>query len=121
LEPIGHDRFRFGLESLEQRDFTYVEFLFNNRDNGQFHLPGEKKIKCEMNKAILSSFDKLPYLAPEIVLFYKSSYLEGTYADDHNQDFDVSLPYFNTEQKQWLRAALEGEYPDGHVWLQRLR
>ncbi len=121
LEPIGHDRYRFGLESLEQRDFTYVEFLFNTRDNGQFHLPGENKIKCELNKAILSSFEKLPYLAPEIVLFYKSSYLEGTYADDHNHDFDISLPYFNTEQKQWLRAALEGEYPDGHVWLQRLR
>jgi hypothetical protein len=121
LEPIGHERYRFGLENLEQRDFTYVEFLFNKRDDGQFHLPGKKNIKRELNKAILSSSDKLSYLAPEIVLFYKSSYLEGTDAADHNLDFDVSLPCFNTEQKQWLRAALEAEYPVSHVWLQRLR
>ncbi|WP_240421957.1 nucleotidyltransferase domain-containing protein [Paenibacillus periandrae] len=120
LEPIGRERYRFGFEKLEQNDFTYVEFLFNERGNGQFHLPGETNIKRELNKAILSSSDKLSYLAPELVLFYKSSYLEGTDAADHNQDFDVSLPYFNPEQKQWLREALEKEYPNGHVWLQRL-
>jgi hypothetical protein len=122
LELIGHERerYRFGLEKLEQKDFTYVEFLFNERDKEQIYLPGKTDIKRELNKAIFSSSDEVPYLAPEIVLFYKSSYLEGTDAADHNQDFDVSLPCFNAEQKQWLRGALEREYPDGHAWLQRL-
>ncbi|WP_419871406.1 nucleotidyltransferase domain-containing protein [Candidatus Pristimantibacillus sp. PTI5] len=120
LESIGDERYRFGLEKLEQSDFTYVEFLFNERDIRDFYLPGETKIKRELNKAILSSSDKIPYLAPEIVLFYKSSYLDGSDAVDHNRDFDVSLPCFNSEQKRWLRESLEREYPNGHPWLQRL-
>ncbi|WP_028552123.1 nucleotidyltransferase domain-containing protein [Paenibacillus sp. UNC451MF] len=120
LEPLGQERYKFGLEKLEQRDFTYVEFLFNERDTGDFYLPGEKKIKREIYKAILTTSNGVPYLAPEIVLFYKSSYLDGFDAADHYKDFNVSVSYFNLEQKQWLREALEKEYPNGHEWLQRL-
>ncbi|MFH5183642.1 hypothetical protein ACHHV8_14010 [Paenibacillus sp. TAB 01] len=126
LEPIGQDMYRFDLEKLEQTDFTYIEFLFNEHDNLSFYLPGKMKIKREIHKAILTTSDGVPYLAPEVVLFYKSSYLDGFNAADHNQDFNSSVAYFNPfnpfnpEQKQWLKEALEKEYPNGHAWLQRL-
>ncbi|PJN54980.1 hypothetical protein PAEVO_17010 [Paenibacillus sp. GM2FR] len=95
LEAIGQDKYRFGLEKVEQQYFTYVEFLFNERNYGNFFLLGETKIKRELKKSILSSSDGVPYLAPEIVLFYKSSYLDGSDADYHNQDFDSALKCFS--------------------------
>ncbi|NHN34650.1 nucleotidyltransferase domain-containing protein [Paenibacillus agricola] len=119
LDPIGDDRYRFGLEEKEQNDFTYVEFLFNKRDDEYFYLPGKANVKRLLNKALLVS-NEVPHLAPEVVLFYKSSYLDGSNAIDHNQDFDLSLSFFDEEQKQWLRESLQKEYPNGHTWLQRL-
>ncbi|MDQ0876061.1 hypothetical protein QFZ77_004720 [Paenibacillus sp. V4I3] len=119
LDPIGDDRYRFGLEKQEQNGFTYVEFLFNNRDDGYFYLPGKANVRRLLNKALLAS-DDVPYLAPEVVLFYKSSYLDGFDVTDHIQDFNLSLAFLDLEQKQWLRESLEKEYPSGHAWLQRL-
>ncbi|MEF3354088.1 hypothetical protein PV403_12930 [Paenibacillus sp. GYB006] len=120
LEPIEHTKYRFELAKSEQKEFTYVEFLFNERDETSIHLPGKTKIKRELIKAILSSPDDVPYLAPEIVLYYKSSYLKGVDAADHNHDFDISLPYFTKEQNQWLREALQIRYHNGHPWLERM-
>jgi hypothetical protein len=119
LEPMGGDRYRFGLEKKEQNDFTYVEFLFNQRDYEYFYLPGNASVKRNLNKALLES-NKIPYLAPEIVLFYKSSYLDSSDASDHNHDFDLTLPLLDEEKKEWLRESLEKEYANKHVWLQRL-
>jgi len=119
LEPYGDDMYRFSFEKKEQNDFTYVEFLFNQRDDEYFYLPGDGNVKRNLNNALLES-NGVPYLAPEIVLFYKSSYLEGLDTFDHNQDFDHTLPFLDEEQKQWLRASLEKKYTNGHVWLQRV-
>jgi hypothetical protein len=44
LDPIGEGRYRFGLEKKEQNDFTYVELLFNKRDDEFFYIPGEANI-----------------------------------------------------------------------------
>jgi hypothetical protein len=121
LEPLGNDRYKFSLEKKEQKGFTYIEFLFNQRDDKNFYLPGDANLKRELNKALLKSNEGVPYLAPEIVLFYKSSYLEySPDTFDHYHDFDLTLPFLDEEQKQWLRDALEKEFANEHVWLQRL-
>lgn len=122
LESIGNDRYRFGLETKEQRDFTYIEFLFNQRDNEYFYLPLEiATLKRGLNKALLKSNAEVPYLAPEIVLFYKARYLKySPDKSDHYQDFDLTLPFLDKEQKQWLKESLEKEFGMEHVWLQRL-
>ncbi|WP_139084569.1 hypothetical protein [Bacillus sp. FJAT-27264] len=120
LDPIGDDSYRFGFEKKEQNDFTYVEFLFNRRDDDYLYLPGEANVKRLLNKAMFVSND-VPILALEVVLFYKSSYLDGSDTSDHNQDFNVSVPFFDEEKKQWLKESLEKEYPNGHPWLQLLK
>ncbi|WP_171654160.1 nucleotidyltransferase domain-containing protein [Paenibacillus foliorum] len=119
LKPSGDDMYRFGFEKKGQNDFTYVEFLFNQRDDKYFYLPGDGNVKRKLNMALLQS-NGVPYLALEIVLFYKSSYLDGPDTFDHNQDFDHTLPFLDEEQKQWLRKSLEKKYTNGHVWLGRL-
>lgn len=45
LEPIGDDKYRFSFEKKEQKDFTYIEFLFNQRDDEYFYLPGNANLK----------------------------------------------------------------------------
>ncbi|MEK5645779.1 hypothetical protein BK138_35530 [Paenibacillus rhizosphaerae] len=120
LEPIGDDRYRFGFEKKEQKDFTYIEFLFNQRGDEYFYLPGNANLKRKLNKALLKS-NGVPHLAPEVVLFYKSRYLEYSPDTlDHYQDFEVSLPFLDDEQKQWLGQSLKKEYVNGHEWLKRL-
>ena len=73
--------------------------------------------------------ENLLVLAPEIVLLYKSSFYHHLHEDDdnsrvrnrnHRHDFEVALPLLNSEQRRWLRRALETEYPNDHEWLARL-
>jgi hypothetical protein len=45
LESIGDKRYRFVLEKKEQKDFTYIEYLFNQRDEEYFYLPGYANLK----------------------------------------------------------------------------
>lgn len=116
LDALGDDRYRFGLEKKEQLELTYVEFLFNKRDEEYLYLPGKTNVKRHLKKALLSS-NEVPHLAPEVVLFYKAGYLDGADARDHHQDFSLILPFLEEEQKQWLKNALEAEYPNGHSWL----
>jgi hypothetical protein len=58
---------------------------------------------------------------PEMVLFYKSRYLEfSPDKSEHDQDFEHVLPFLDEEQKQWLKEFLEKEFGQEHVWLRRL-
>lgn len=57
----------------------------------------------------------LPYLAPEIVLLFKSKHLQP-----HDRiDFDNVLPALSADARRWLCDALEKTHP-GHEWLNAL-
>jgi hypothetical protein len=119
LEPIGDDIYRFVLEKKEQTDFSYVELLFNQRDDNYFYFSGNSSIKRPLINSILQG-DGVPFLSPEIVLLYKSNYLNSSDARDHNHDFKVTLPLLNSEQKQWLKEALKVVHSNNHNWLLNL-
>lgn len=67
----------------------------------------------ELNKVILYEND-LSYLAPELLLLYKSTDTERA---GYQQDFDLAYSKMNNEQKEWLNNALRVMNPDGHKWL----
>lgn len=60
--------------------------------------------------------DGIPYLAPEIQLFYKAS---GRRPRDET-DFAASLPVLTGPQAQWLSDALSLAYGPEHPWRARL-
>jgi hypothetical protein len=60
--------------------------------------------------------DGLPYLAPEIQLFYKAN---GRRPKDE-ADFAAVLPALTAAQRRWLRAALAVAYGPAHPWRARL-
>ena len=66
-----------------------------------------------MDRAVLFS-DGIPYLAPELILLYKSTDIER---DGYQQDFELAYWKMDAAQKAWLRKALRQEYPEGHQWL----
>lgn len=57
----------------------------------------------------------IPYLAPEVQLFYKA---KATREKDQI-DFNAVLPLLDTAARAWLANAIKGVVPD-HPWLRRL-
>ena len=106
---LQHEFYHIGMDRLD-----YLEFLFNcvHGDHFIFNLDLER----EMEKAIL--YNKgLPYLAPELVLLYKSSRADNP---EYQFDYHITAPHLNHEQLLWFHNGLEKLYPKGHPWYKNL-
>lgn len=79
-----------------------LEFLLNERDDTAWIYRRDPEIRRDLDRAILLR-DTVPFLAPEIVLLYKSKAPRPT----DEADFQVALPAFTAEQRDWLRLAIE--------------
>lgn len=96
-----------------QTQLDFVEFLFNNRSSDSFLYARNENISLPLNRAILNN-DGIPYLAPELVLLYKST---DTEREGYQLDFDLAMEKMSHEQKQWLQTALKIMNPSCHKWL----
>lgn len=94
------------------KEFNYLEFLFNTLDEEYLVFDKSRGIKRELAKAILFKSD-IPFLAPEIVLLYKSSRADNT---EYHYDFEQTYLYMDDEQKKWFSHNLNVLYPNGHRW-----
>lgn len=97
-----------------QSSFNFVEFLFNDRAGDEFIYARNPEIRRDLSHAILAR-DGIPYVAPEIVLLYKSAHIQR---EGYQLDFDTTAPRLSTGQKTWLNHALARQYPQGHAWLE---
>ena len=107
---------------LVQDKLEFIELEFDARDDSNYIAREDPKIARVLDKAILHR-DGIPYLAPEIILFYKSDKfsVENAYAKPKTEsDFKTIMPMLPTESKQWLLDAIAKTYPDGYVWLDEL-
>jgi len=89
----------------------YLELLLNEIAGDTFAFRRDPTITLSMARAILHTLDRLPYLAPEFALLYKSKY--PTMAENL-RDFDATLPALDAEQRDWFRSALaktQADYP----------
>lgn len=96
-----------------QTEFDFIEILFNNRNENSFLYARNENILLPLKKTILTQAG-IPYLAPELVLLYKST---DTGREGYQQDYDSVTEKMSAEQKEWLREALWSMYPAGHKWL----
>ena len=83
-----------------QTKLDYIEFLFNDKTP-------------DLEKAIRLA-DGIPYLAPEMILLYKST---DTERKGYQQDFELAYQAMSHEQKQWLQNALRRKFQNGHKWI----
>ena len=93
-------------------DGHQLEFLLNERDGDadEWLFRRDARVRRAMDAAF-GSRDGVPYLAPEIVLLYKSKSPRAT----DEADFAAVVPRLSDEQRGWLREALRVTMPD-YVW-----
>jgi hypothetical protein len=96
-----------------QSKLNFIEFLFNDKYDDEFLYARNAEIKLPMSKAVLYSED-IPYLAPELVLLYKST---DTEREGYQLDYDSAITEMNAEQLTWFNNALKTMNPQGHKWL----
>jgi len=104
---------------LVQDEIEFIEFEVDARDDDSFIVQENPKITRSLDKAILYR-DDVPYLAPEIVLFYKSDKFSSEHPNVRPKtegDFNAIMPMLSQENKQWLFQAIGAAYPDGCDWL----
>jgi hypothetical protein len=75
----------------------------------------DPRIRRPLADAIQVSPQRIPYLAPEIVLLFKAKAPE----EKDNADLALTLPTLARNQIEWLRDALEVAHPE-HEWTARL-
>ncbi|MCL2407553.1 MAG: hypothetical protein FWC95_06450 [Defluviitaleaceae bacterium] len=117
-EFTEHEKNMYAAEfdNSEQAELDYIEFLFNMRSNGYFLYSRNHEIKIDLTEAIYHA-DNIPYLAPEIVLLYKSTAADDP---DYQLDFNNAVEKMNSRQLIWLKDSLKIMFPDEHIWLDKL-
>jgi hypothetical protein len=93
-----------------------LEVLLNEGDTTQFRFRRNPALVRAGTDALRQSVDRLPYLAPEIALLYKSAHMELA---ESQHDFDQALPHLTSEQRNWLRQGLRDQY-EQHPWLDQV-
>lgn len=117
------DIVHYEITNQEQLQFDFIEIIFNPTDETGFICDREKHIARELEKAILYK-NNIPYLAPELILFFKShpAYFEHYYHKNKTPaDFQAVASVLPAENKVWLIKALQTAYPEGHRWVEILQ
>ena len=111
---LGKDMYAVTGDDSEQTELDYIEVLFNTRRDGKFLFARNHDIKMSLTDAVALA-EGIPYLAPELVLLYKSSAAD---VPAYQLDFENAVPRLTAEQASWLKNALMILYPGGHPWLE---
>lgn len=114
LTPCDQDDlYHLDFDHAGQTQLDFIEFLFNKQLNDSFLYARNENITRPLTRAILTR-DEIHYLAPELVLLYKSTDIQR---EGYQLDFDSAMVAMNEEQKNWLQRALRTINPQGHPWL----
>jgi len=100
---------------LVQDEIEFIEFEFDAKEGDDFVLQNSPKITRSLDNAILYR-DGIAYLAPEIILFYKTDRFSNTHPNvkpKTDSDFAAIMPLLPDESKKWLFDAVKKAYPDG--------
>lgn len=97
-------------------DPAHVEVLLNEAVGPDWLYRRDPRVRLPLVRLALTSPDGIPFLAPEVVLLYKSKNPGPT----DEQDFRACLPHLGPERAGWLVRALDLCDPE-HGWLGVLR
>lgn len=128
IEKEQGNFYRISSLRKQQDTLDFIEFLFNKRNGNSFIYKRDSGITHD--GAILRDGKGILYLAPELVLLYKSVFIryigsnlpsDMETVSNYRHDFEVVLPLLNPRQKHWLESAMQTAYPQGHEWLDALQ
>jgi len=115
IEPKSEkDMYIIDFDHSGQTRFDFIEFLFNSKTGADFCYARDTEITRPL--VIAKRFNNgIPYLAPEIVLLYKST---DIMREGYQLDFETAIDEMSKEQKSWLKNALIKTNPFGHPWVE---
>ncbi|GGP92249.1 nucleotidyltransferase domain-containing protein [Streptomyces melanogenes] len=93
-----------------------VQLMLDEAEGTEWISRRAPQIRLPIERVGRTSATGIPYLAPEVQLFYKA---KATREKDES-DFDAVLPLLDMSQREWLAEALRAIAPD-HSWRQRLQ
>jgi GrpB-like predicted nucleotidyltransferase (UPF0157 family) len=111
LEPPRHQ-----VHAL--RDGAHIDILLTDLD-GAWHYRREPTIIRDLSRIGLRSPEGISYLAPELVLLFKSINTSGRERYNDQRDFAGTYLCLEPERQAWLRWALTAVDPS-HPWIARL-
>lgn len=92
-----------------------LQFMIDEADGDKWVSRRDHRVTRPLTQLGHTSEDQIPYLAPEVQLFYKA---QAARPKDE-LDFSVVAPLLSDQQRHWLRRALEVTFPK-HPWMTRL-
>ncbi|HEX5116308.1 MAG TPA: amino acid transporter [Pseudonocardiaceae bacterium] len=92
-----------------------IQFMLDESSGEDWISRRDPRVRRPISTLGHTSPDGIPYLAPEIQLFYKA---RGLRAKD-DADFDAIHTLLDAQQRQWLVDAIRDTY-GAHPWLDRL-
>jgi GrpB-like predicted nucleotidyltransferase (UPF0157 family) len=100
------------------REGDFIDFLLTDMD-GIWRYRREPLVLRSMERMSLKNEDGIPYLAPELVLLFKSQNTSKRERPKDRLDFENVLPHLEAERRAWLHWALVATSPD-HPWIHQL-
>ena len=112
LEPPRHQAHAHKGEAL-------IDFLLTDIEHGVWKYRRQPDIVRLLERGRMQSERGLPFLAPELVLLFKSQNTSRKERGKDQADFEQALPHLEAERRAWLRWALTAVSP-GHRWIEQL-
>jgi len=115
-EYVDHnDNRRIAYNRDSQSELDYIEVFFDKIEDGNFIFRREPRVKRREQRAILQR-DNVRYLAPEVVLLFKSNKL----SEKNLLDFNAAVDFLDRDALLWFTEALSLVHENSHSWLKQL-
>ncbi len=97
----------------------FIDFLLSDIEGGIWHYRREPAVIRGVDRISLRTNDGVPFLAPELVLLFKSKNTSGQERRNDVTDYHTIREYLEGERRAWLRWALLHADP-AHPWITEL-
>ncbi|MFD4139551.1 nucleotidyltransferase domain-containing protein [Streptomyces sp. NPDC058572] len=93
-----------------------VQLMLDEADGEDWVSRRDPRVRLPLTRLGRVTAQGVPYLTPEVQLFYKAKQTRGK----DEVDFDAVFPLLDTAQREWLLDALNTTAPE-HPWRRRLQ
>jgi hypothetical protein len=100
-------------------DGAFIDFLLSPIAGGVWRYRRQPVILRAAERMALRTDGGIPYLAPELVLLFKSRNTSGKARGKDQADFESIADHLDSERRAWLRWALTATDPS-HPWIAEL-